>query len=53
LCRRAERETVALHEQGEVVPDLAIRYLNRLADALFVLARFVNKELGAEETPWT
>jgi cob(I)alamin adenosyltransferase len=52
LCRHAERETIALRESGEVVPELAIRYLNRLADALFVAARFANKEFGVTETPW-
>lgn len=53
LCRRAERETVALKEHGETVPELAIQYLNRLADALFVLARHLNRLDGAREEPWT
>jgi cob(I)alamin adenosyltransferase len=52
ICRRAERETLLLVESGEVVPELAIRYLNRLADALFVLARHVNHQAGAPEDPW-
>ena len=52
LCRRAERCGVELQESGELVPELAIRYLNRLADALFVLARFINHTLATEETPW-
>jgi cob(I)alamin adenosyltransferase len=52
LCRRAERETIALREAGEVVPELAIRYLNRLADALFVFARHLNHKAGVKEDPW-
>src|SRR5690606_20948734 len=32
LCRRAERDVIWLGENGEVVPELAVRYLNRLAD---------------------
>jgi cob(I)alamin adenosyltransferase len=52
LCRRAEREVIHLSESGEVVPDLAIRYLNRLADALFVLARHLNHKAGVAEDAW-
>lgn len=53
VCRRAERETVALSESGETVPEFAIMYLNRLADALFVLARYVNHLEGQPETFWS
>jgi cob(I)alamin adenosyltransferase len=52
LCRRAERETIHLAESGETVPDLAIRYLNRLADALFVLARHLNRKASVAEDAW-
>ena len=52
LCRRAERDCVALSEGGEVVPELAIRYLNRLADALFVFARHLNAQAKTPEDPW-
>lgn len=52
ICRRAEREAIALAESGEVVPEIAIRYLNRLADALFVLARHMNHQDGMKEDPW-
>jgi cob(I)alamin adenosyltransferase len=52
LCRRAEREVIALRESGEVVPELAVRYLNRLADALFVFARHLNRLAHAQEDPW-
>lgn len=53
LCRRAEREVVALKESGEAVPEIVLHYLNRLADALFVLARHVNHKQNMHETPWT
>ncbi|MGZ3653890.1 MAG: cob(I)yrinic acid a,c-diamide adenosyltransferase [Bdellovibrionota bacterium] len=53
LCRRAEREVIALGESGEVVPSLVVQYLNRLADALFVLARHLNHRSGVHEDPWT
>ena len=53
ICRRAEREVIALGESGEVVPELVVQYMNRLADALFVLARFINHRVGVHEDPWT
>lgn len=44
VCRRAERRVVDLHGQSQV--SLAIlKYLNRLSDLLFVLARLANKEV--------
>ncbi|MEM1119879.1 MAG: cob(I)yrinic acid a,c-diamide adenosyltransferase [Bacteroidota bacterium] len=51
VCRRAERNVVALGESEEVAPILS-QYLNRLSDYFFVLARFVGKELGAKEVVW-
>jgi len=51
VCRRAERLVIGLSENEEV-PDIAIKYLNRLSDYLFVLARKVSNELEAEEIPW-
>ena len=52
ICRRAERRLVALAAlrppEGE-----AERYLNRLADLLFVLARWCNRRAGAAETEWS
>ena len=51
VCRRAERVVVALSHE-ESVPPVAIHYLNRLSDALFVWSRWVNHILGAEETLW-
>ncbi len=51
LTRRAEREITALAE-GEPVNPLAIRYINRLSDHLFVLSREAN-DGGAEDVLWT
>ena len=51
VCRRAERLSVAL-DQKEAVDPLAIKYLNRLSDYLFVLSRKISQEVGAEEIPW-
>jgi cob(I)alamin adenosyltransferase len=51
VCRRAERRVVALAEQ-EPVDDAVLRYLNRLADLLFVMARAANHRAGVTETPW-
>lgn len=51
LCRRAERHLVSLAQQDEINPE-ALRYLNRLSDHLFVLARWVNHQAGAAETEW-
>ncbi len=51
VSRRAERVAVRLSRKEEVRPEV-IRYLNRLSDALFVLARWVSKKSGEEETLW-
>jgi cob(I)alamin adenosyltransferase len=51
VCRRAERRVVALAAAQQIEPRLT-RYLNRLADLLFVLARWTNRRAGASETPW-
>ena len=52
VCRRAERLVVALSEVEEKVPAILVQYLNRLSDFLFVLARHIAKQHGAEEIPW-
>jgi cob(I)alamin adenosyltransferase len=52
VCRRAERICVSMHEHEEYIPDLVIKYLNRLSDFLFVLARYIGHNAGAEEYPW-
>src|ERR1700674_5504261 len=51
VCRRAERASVAL-SRAESVPPEAVRYLNRLSDALFVWGRWVSHVTGAPETLW-
>ena len=49
VCRRAERRMVALEPAVDTV---LLRYVNRLSDLLFVLARVVNRRAGAPETEW-
>jgi cob(I)alamin adenosyltransferase len=51
VCRRAERECVALG-RVESIPPEAVRYLNRLSDALFVWSRWASHVTGAPETLW-
>jgi cob(I)alamin adenosyltransferase len=52
VCRRAERVIVTLREEDhEITPD-CVRYVNRLSDALFVWARWVNHKLGVHEHLW-
>lgn len=52
VCRRAERLVVALKEDSSV-PDIVLRYLNRLSDYLFVLGRKLAQELHVMEVVWT
>ena len=51
VVRRAERETVALSRLEDVRPE-AVRYLNRLSDLLFVLARVLARASGHGEVLW-
>lgn len=51
VCRRAERYVLALAEQ-ELVGPLVAQYLNRLSDALFVMARYQNRSAGVDEPLW-
>lgn len=51
VCRRAERELVTLG-RGERIGPWTIRYLNRLSDALFVLARAENHRRGIADVLW-
>lgn len=51
ICRRAEREVVTLSHHDAVRPQ-AIRYLNRLSDLLFVVARVLARESGHGEVLW-
>jgi len=48
VCRRAERLIVALSQQYPLNPEI-IRYMNRLSDLLYVMARYANKEFSAPE----
>jgi cob(I)alamin adenosyltransferase len=51
VCRRAERRVRSVGDSN--LPLEMLAYLNRLSDALFVLARWLNARLGVEETRWT
>jgi cob(I)alamin adenosyltransferase len=52
VCRRAERCTVNLQENSGTVDQLIIKYLNRLSDYLFVLARCLGMKNNAPEIIW-
>jgi cob(I)alamin adenosyltransferase len=52
VCRRAERAVSALNET-EKTPAIIIKFLNRLSDFLFVLARLISYRTGNEEIKWT
>lgn len=52
ICRRAERCCVRLELESLEVDPIIIKYLNRLSDYLFMLARFVAQHVKAEEIPW-
>ena len=51
VCRRAERLAVHL-SHNEPVAEIVIKYLNRLSDYLFVLARKLSSDLQADEVKW-
>jgi cob(I)alamin adenosyltransferase len=51
VCRRAERILVRL-DMKDTDHELVVKYINRLSDYLFVLARFVGRELGVAEQIW-
>ena len=52
VCRRAERVTVELDEIEHVSQPLILKYLNRLSDYFFVLARWIGFTDGTEELKW-
>lgn len=57
-CRRTERRLVSFMEtlaEGSADEPLFVilRYINRLSDYLFTLARFANHSAGLSDTPWT
>ncbi|HTO89410.1 MAG TPA: cob(I)yrinic acid a,c-diamide adenosyltransferase [Thermoanaerobaculia bacterium] len=51
VCRRAERILVALSRR-EAIGEFTGRYLNRLSDALFVMARYENRKRGVTDVLW-
>ncbi len=51
VCRRAERRTISLNK-AEAVSAVAMQYLNRLSDLLFVMARYLNKHAGGNDVLW-
>ena len=52
VCRRAERVCVHMAEEEMFIDPLVIKYLNRLSDYLFVLARYTALLLGVGEVTW-
>lgn len=52
VCRRTERRTVELSKKNSALSPLAVKYLNRLSDLLFVLARWLNMKEGIPEVVW-
>ena len=52
ICRRTERCCVNMNEQEIFVDPLVLKYLNRLSDYLFVLARYIGLQLGVADIPW-
>lgn len=50
-CRRAERRLVTLAQEETVNPE-SLKYLNRLSDVLFVIARVLTREAGTSEILW-
>lgn len=52
VCRRAEREVLTLADSGEPVLDIVFRYLNRLSDYLYILARALNHRASTPDIPW-
>jgi len=52
ICRRAERAIVSLQRTEKVTPG-TLRYINRVSDLLFTMARRANREAGSPDVPWT
>jgi len=52
VCRRAERRAIAVADAGGDNPEV-VRYLNRLSDLLFILARAVNQTESESEPLWS
>lgn len=51
VCRRAERKIVGLSQQEPVRPEV-VRYVNRLSDLFFVMARHANHRANIADVPW-
>ncbi len=51
VCRRAERRLITLHHEAPINPS-AIKYVNRLSDLLFVIARTLARQNGGQEVLW-
>jgi cob(I)alamin adenosyltransferase len=51
VCRRAERRALEL-SRDETIGPCVVKYLNRLSDALFVMARFANRTAGTTDVLW-
>lgn len=51
VCRRAERRIITLNHTEPVAPEI-IKYVNRLSDLLFVMARYENHQHGNHEVYW-
>ena len=51
ICRRAERSLVKLSKERSINP-FSLKYLNRLSDAFFVIARLLARESSENETLW-
>lgn len=52
ICRRAERICVAMQQEDLFIDPLVIKYINRLSDYLFVVARYAGHLLAIAEIPW-
>ena len=51
VCRRAERRSHSLGKQASINP-ASLKYLNRLSDLLFVMARHLNQQAGEPDVFW-
>lgn len=52
ICRRVERRVISLKSEKFTVDPIIIKYINRLSDYLFTLARYLTKKANGTETPW-
>lgn len=52
VCRRAERICVAMQDEGMEIEPVILKYLNRLSDYLFVVARYAAHLLNVEDVKW-